>query len=71
MYSNRTYYFQGGTSRVYGMHKEHSVPKSWWGGYETQGYSAYTDINHLYPRKARPTWPSPTGHWVRCQWYRV
>jgi len=50
MYSNRTYYFRGGTSGVSGMHKEHSMPKSWWGGYdETQGYAGYTDINHLYP----------------------
>ena len=50
MYSNKTYYFRGGTSGVYGMHKEHSLPKSWWGGYdETQGYAGYTDINHLYP----------------------
>jgi endonuclease I len=50
MYSDRTYYFRGGTSGVYGMHKEHSLPKSWWGGYdETQGYAGYTDINHLYP----------------------
>lgn len=50
MYSNRTYYFRGGTSGVSGMHKEHSLPKSWWGGYdETEGYAGYTDINHLYP----------------------
>ena len=50
MYSDKTYYFRGGTSGVYGMHKEHSMPKSWWGGYdETQGYAGYTDINHLYP----------------------
>ncbi len=50
MYSDRNYYFRGGTSGVYGMHKEHSMPKSWWGGYdETQGYAGYTDINHLYP----------------------
>ena len=50
MYSNKTYYFRGGTSGVNGMHKEHSMPKSWWGGYdETQGYAGYTDINHLYP----------------------
>ncbi len=50
MYSDRTYYFRGGTSGVSGMHKEHSMPKSWWGGYdETQGYAGYTDINHLYP----------------------
>ena len=50
MYSDITYYFRGGTSGVYGMHKEHSLPKSWWGGYnEDQGYAGYTDINHLYP----------------------
>lgn len=50
MYSDKTYYFRGGTSGVYGMHKEHSMPKSWWGGYnESQGYAGYTDINHLYP----------------------
>ncbi len=50
MYSDNTYYFRGGTSGVSGMHKEHSLPKSWWGGYdETQGYAGYTDINHLYP----------------------
>ena len=50
MYSDNTYYFRGGTSGVSGMHKEHSLPKSWWGGYdETEGYAGYTDINHLYP----------------------
>ena len=42
MYSNKTYY----TSSPYGMHKEHSFPKSWWGGTEVE---AYTDLNHLYP----------------------
>ncbi len=50
MYSDKTYYFRGGSSGVYGMHKEHSLPKSWWGGYGTNdGYAGYTDINHLYP----------------------
>lgn len=50
MYSDNTYYFRGGSSGVYGMHKEHSLPKSWWGGQdETEGYAGYTDINHLYP----------------------
>ena len=50
MYSDYTYYFNSGSRGVYGMHKEHSMPKSWWGGYdETQGYAGYTDINHLYP----------------------
>ena len=46
MYSDKTYYF-GHTS---GMNREHSFPKSWWGGYDAnQGFAAYTDINHLYP----------------------
>lgn len=29
-----------------GMHREHSFPKSWWGGDKND---AYTDLNHLYP----------------------
>ena len=37
MYSDNTYYFRGGTSGVSGMHKEHSLPKSWWGGYDETG----------------------------------
>ncbi|MBO4870482.1 MAG: endonuclease [Muribaculaceae bacterium] len=51
MYSNKTYYFtSNGTGATSGMNKEHSLPKSWWGGYnESQGYYAYTDLNHLYP----------------------
>ena len=54
MYSNKTYYFtSNGTGATSGMNKEHSVPKSWWGGYnESQGYFAYTDLNHLYPSDA-------------------
>ena len=52
MYSNDTFYFRGG-SAPYGMNREHSLPKSWWGGYDvSQGYAAYTDINHLYPSEA-------------------
>ena len=31
---------------VSGMHIEHSLPKSWWGGYVN---NAYKDLNHLYP----------------------
>lgn len=46
MYSNNDYYFNG-TKSVSGMNKEHSFPKSWWGGYTN--YDAYTDLNHLYP----------------------
>ena len=51
MYSDKTYYFTtNGTGATSGMNREHSLPKSWWGGYnETQGYYAYTDLNHLYP----------------------
>lgn len=59
MYSNKTYKFRG-TSAVSGMNKEHSLPKSWWGGdyaviYGTSAQivpDAYTDLNHLYPSDA-------------------
>ena len=62
MYSDNTYYFRGGSNGPYGMNKEHSLPKRWWGGYGTNdGYAGYTDINHLYPRKKMPTWPNSTG----------
>ena len=54
MYSDYTYYFNSRLGySTSGMNKEHSVPKSWWGGYtESQGYIAYTDLNHLYPSDA-------------------
>lgn len=42
MYSSTVRSF-GATS---GMNREHSFPKSWWGGAVV---AAYTDINHLYP----------------------
>ncbi|HET9571386.1 MAG TPA: endonuclease [Bacteroidales bacterium] len=42
MYSSTVRSF-GSTS---GMNREHSFPKSWWGG---AVLPAYTDINHLYP----------------------
>ncbi len=45
MYSNRVRYFRG-SSAVSGMNREHSFPKSWWGGTQVD---AYTDLNHLYP----------------------
>ena len=48
MYSDDYYYFNG-TRAVSGMNKEHSLPKSWWGGTQVD---AYTDINHLYPSDA-------------------
>jgi len=34
---------------TWGMNREHSFPKSWWGG---DVNAAYTDINHLYPADA-------------------
>lgn len=46
MYSDKDYYFNG-TNSVSGMNKEHSFPKSWWGG--DDDVLAYTDLNHLYP----------------------
>ena len=33
------------------MNREHSFPKSWWGG--DTDVKAYTDLNHLYPGEAR------------------
>ena len=38
--------YSGNTISWTGMNREHSFPKSWWGGDEND---AYTDINHLYP----------------------
>lgn len=35
-----------------GMNREHSFPKSWWGGSES--VTAYVDLNHLYPAEAAP-----------------
>lgn len=34
-----------------GLNREHSFPKSWWGGSTSVG--AYVDLNHLYPSEAR------------------
>ena len=34
-----------------GLNREHSFPKSWWGG--LTGIPAYVDLNHLYPSEAR------------------
>lgn len=44
MYSNITRTFNS-----YGLNREHSLPKSWWGG---DVNPAYTDVNHLYPSDA-------------------
>lgn len=43
MYSDVVSYVRNGSS---GLNREHSFPKSWWGGTEIP---PYTDINHLFP----------------------
>lgn len=48
MYSNKISYVERGWS---GMNREHSFPKSWWGGSTT--LPAYTDLNHLYPSESK------------------
>src|SRR5665647_533796 len=48
MYSNTVRKFNG-FSAVNGMHIEHSLPKSWWGGLNN---NAYKDLFHLYPADA-------------------
>lgn len=42
MYSNNTRTFDN----TYGLNREHSFPKSWWGGDQV---AAYTDLFHIYP----------------------
>ena len=43
MYSNIPLY----APSFSGLNREHSFPKSWWGG--STGIPAYVDLNHLYP----------------------
>lgn len=71
MYSNNEYFFTSqSTASVSGMNKEHSLPKSWWGGYdEGDGYYAYTDLHHLVPSDAtannrKSNWPLGTVYSV-------
>lgn len=47
MYSAETFYLPSFS----GMNREHSVPKSWWGG--SSSTPAYTDLNHMYPSEAK------------------
>lgn len=59
MYSNIEYFFGSPGSAVSGMNKEHSFPKSWWGGTKN---NAYSDLHHLIPtdanaNSARSNWP--------------
>ncbi|MGN0206404.1 MAG: endonuclease [Muribaculaceae bacterium] len=53
MYPGGVYYWDmySDTKRTStgGMNREHSFPKSWWGGTQNE---AYTDINHLFPSDA-------------------
>lgn len=46
MYSDMIFLVRNGWS---GMNREHSFPKSWWGGTQNE---AYTDLNHLYPSES-------------------
>lgn len=46
MYSNDVHY----APSFIGLNREHSFPKSWWGGGQDVG--AHVDINHLYPSEA-------------------
>lgn len=46
MYGNIPLY----TNTFWGLHREHSFPKSWWGG--SDATPAYVDLNHLYPAEA-------------------
>lgn len=46
MYSDMVFMVRNGWS---GMNREHSFPKSWWGGAQNE---AYTDLNHLYPSES-------------------
>lgn len=43
MYSNMTFY----APSFKGLNREHSFPKSWWGG--DTDVPCYVDLNHLYP----------------------
>lgn len=46
MYSDMVFLVRNGWR---GMNREHSFPKSWWGGDTNE---AYTDLNHLYPSES-------------------
>lgn len=47
MYSDITLY----APSFSGLNREHSFPKSWWGG--LTDVNAYVDLNHLYPSEAK------------------
>lgn len=47
MYSNQNFYLPSFS----GLNREHSFPKSWWGG--DTSTPAYVDLNHLYPSEVK------------------
>ena len=47
MYSNKAFYLPSFS----GMNREHSFPKSWWGG--NTDIPPYVDLMHLYPSEAK------------------
>lgn len=51
MYSNNQYFFGTQGNAVSGMNKEHSLPKSWWGG--SSNKDAYSDLYHVIPADAK------------------
>lgn len=50
IYDDEVKYFPGNGGAHVSMNKEHSFPKSWWGGAENK---AFSDIFHLYPVLAK------------------
>ena len=50
MYSDDVFYVNSGWN---GMNREHSLPKSWWGGSQND---AYKDLNHLFLLKVMRKW---------------
>lgn len=50
MYSPKERYYDGSGSAVSQMNKEHTVPKSWWGG--GSGCNGYSDLYNVIPSDA-------------------
>lgn len=68
MYSSTLRYFGNRGASVSGMHIEHSVPKSWWGGGTN---AAYYDLHHLNPSDATANQRKnnhPLGNLLNVSW---
>ncbi|MBR5476036.1 MAG: endonuclease [Bacteroidaceae bacterium] len=68
IYSQTPRYFTDRGSSVAGMHIEHCVPKSWWGGDKND---AYCDLHHLFPADASANIRKsnkPLGNLVDVSW---